>query len=124
MSKEKSTNPFMGEKLEKFVRGVMMERYQQQPVTPYVLYEFNAPTSADITDPNNIGPLMTWAAMTYDLEKTEAAIKLLIRPDVVKESLLEVLQEMVKLIELNYDNVQMAVLTHVMKADVEINNAH
>lgn len=114
----------MGDKLEKHVRAVVMERYQQQPVTPYVMYEFSAPTSADITDPNDIGPLMTWAAMTYDLEKTETAIKLLIRPDVVKESLLNVLREMVKMIELNYYNVQMAVLKHVMKADEEINNAH
>jgi hypothetical protein len=124
MSKEKSTNPFMGEKLENLVRAVVMEKYQQQPVTPYVMYEFNAPTSADITDPNEIGPLKTWAAMTYALEKRETAIKLLIRPDVVKESLLNVLRDIVKIIELDYDNLQIAVMTRVIKADEEIKNAH
>lgn len=120
----KEKNPFMGEKLEKFVRAIVMERHQTQPVTPYVMYEFSAPTSADITDPNDIGPLMTWAAMTYDLEKTETAIKLLIRPDVVKESLLDVLRDMVTMIKADYENLQFHVLTHVMKADEEIKNAH
>lgn len=124
MSKEKSTNPFMGEKLDKILRESMIKNYQQQPIIPFVMYELKLPTSDDIPENGEIDPPMTWAAMVFQFVEKETAIRLQIRPDVTKETLLGVLQNMVTIIKSDYENLQARVLTNVIGADEKLKNAH
>lgn len=120
----KGNNPFMGEKLDKILRTNMMTEFEQQPVIPFVMYEFSTPTSEDIVDPTESGPLTTWAAMRFEFVKKDTAIRLQIRPDVTKELLLLILQDMVTMIKEDYENLQIRVLTNVMGADEKLKNAH
>ena len=113
----------MGEKLEKIMKDAIMKR-QELPVIPFVMYEIKGPTSDDIPENGEIEQPVTLAAMSFELVKKETAIRILIRPDIVKETLLEALQNMFTIIEKNHENLQFRVLNDVIKADEELKKAH
>ena len=123
MSENKKNNPFMGEELEKIMKEAIMNR-QELPVIPFVTYEIKLPTSDDIPENDEIEQPLTWAAMSCELAEKETAIRIQIRPDIVKETLLAALQNMFTIIEKNHENLQFRVLNDVIKADEELKKAH
>jgi|GEM_PF-4381612 hypothetical protein len=123
MSENKKNNPFMGEELEKIMKEAIMNRQELQ-VIPFVTYEIKLPTSDDIPENGEIEQPLTWAAMSCELAEKETAIRIQIRPDIVKETLLAALQNMFTMIENNHENLQCRVLNDVIKADEELKKAH
>lgn len=124
MEKKESNNPFMGEKLEKIIKENLIKNFQQQPVIPYVMYEVKLPTSDDIPENGVIEQPLALAAMKCELVNKETAIRLQVRPDVTMETLLWVLQGMEKMIKMDYEKLQIRVLTDFIGADEKLKNAH